>query len=324
MQIAVLGGAGYIGSHMCKMLAEAGHDITVIDDLSTGHAEAVQWGRLVQCSIHDREALGAAFSATHFDAVFHFAGAIVVSESVIDPLKYYAANLGGTLTLLEVMHQTATRQLVFSSTAAIFGDPQQDRIDETHPIAPINPYGSSKAMVEAVLRDCASAYGIDAVTLRYFNAAGADPSAVIGESHEPETHLIPRLLQLVTQADFEFAIYGQDYPTPDGTCIRDYIHVNDLCVAHLRALEFLRTRPGFHAFNLGNGNGFSVREVVAAVEAVAGTSIHPRIGPARLGDPARLVACPDQARRALGWVPQSPDLRAIVETAWRWHRLRRY
>ena len=324
MQIAVIGGAGYIGSHMCKMLAEAGHDVVVIDDLSTGHVQAVQWGRLVQCSVHDREALGAAFSATHFDAVIHFAGAIVVSESVTDPLKYYAANLGGTLTLLEVMRQTDTRKLVFSSTAAIFGNPQQDRIDETHPIAPINPYGSSKAMVEAVLRDCAGAYGIDAVALRYFNAAGADPSAVIGESHEPETHLIPRLLQLATQADFEFAIYGQDYPTQDGTCIRDYIHVNDLCAAHLRALEFLKMRQGFYAFNLGNGQGFSVLEVVAAVEAVTGASIHPRIGPARSGDPARLVASPDRARRELGWMPQSPELKHIVETAWRWHRQRRY
>lgn len=324
MHIAVLGGAGYIGSHMCKMLVERGHALTVIDDLSTGHIEAVQWGRLVRCSIEDRVALLAAFAQGRFDAVIHFAGAIVVSESVREPVTYYRANLAGTLNVLDAMRAASVRRLVFSSTAAIFGEPRQDAIDEDHPIAPISPYGHSKAMVEQVLRDCALAHGLDAVALRYFNAAGADPSGKIGESHEPETHLIPRLLQLAASPDAAISIYGVDHPTPDGTCIRDYVHVNDLCAAHLLALNHLADNPGFHAFNLGNGKGHSVREVLSAVERVTGRTLTPRIEARRAGDPARLVACPERAINRLGWSPAFAELDAIVETAWRWHRARRY
>lgn len=323
-RIAVVGGAGYIGSHMCKMLAEAGHQVTVLDDLSTGHAEAVRWGSLVRCSLQDPASLDRAFHGAAFDAAFHFAGAIVVSESVADPLKYYAANVAGTLHLLQAMRTHRVRKLVFSSTAAIFGEPQQDAIDEDHPVAPINPYGHSKAMVEQVLRDCAGAWDLNTVALRYFNAAGADPSGLIGEAHEPETHLIPRMLQLAARPDAQVQIYGDDHPTADGTCVRDYIHVNDLCAAHLCALRYLDTHTGFHAFNLGNGNGFSVREVIAAIEAVCGRGLAPQIGPRREGDPARLVASPLRAQRELAWTPQFADLADIVRTAWQWESARRY
>lgn len=319
-----MGGAGYIGSHMCRMLAEAGHAVTVIDDLSTGHSAAVQWGKLVQCSIANRTALETLFIECSFDAVIHFAGAIVVSESVSDPLKYYEANVSGTLNLIHAMRRAGTSRFVFSSTAAIFGEPCQDLIEESHPIAPINPYGHSKAMIEQVLRDSARAYGIRAVALRYFNAAGADPSGLIGEAHEPETHLIPRLLELAVNPSAAISIYGDDHDTPDGTCIRDYVYVNDLCAAHMLALGHLASHDGFHAFNLGNGLGFSVREVLRAVESVTGACLNPQIGPRREGDPARLVACSDLARSVLGWTPSIPDLHAIVATAWRWHRARRY
>jgi UDP-glucose 4-epimerase len=322
--IAVTGGAGYIGSHMCKMLAQAGHRVTVIDDLSTGHAQAVQWGSLQRCSIADAAALRGVFAQERFDAVIHFAGAIVVSESVSDPLKYYQANLAATLTLLQTMREAGVDKLVFSSTAAIFGEPRQDAIDERHVIAPISPYGQSKAMVEQVLRDSAAACGLDSVVLRYFNAAGADPSGVIGEAHEPETHLIPRLLELAQDPNAEIAIFGTDHPTPDGTCVRDYIHVEDLCAAHLLALDHLDAHRGFHAFNLGNGRGFSVYEVLRAVETVTGCKLQPRLSARREGDPARLVASPAAAMATLGWKPRYDSLEAIVATAWNWQRQRRY
>ena len=319
-RVAVIGGAGYIGSHMCKILAEAGHAVTVVDDLSTGHLEAVQWGSLLRCSILDRPALDAAFANGRFDAVIHFAGAIVVSDSLADPLAYYRTNLAGTLNVLDAMRISGVSKLVFSSTAAIFGEPRQDTIDEGHPVAPINPYGHSKAMVEQVLRDCTCAYGLDVAALRYFNAAGADPSGLIGEAHEPETHLIPRLLELASQSTADVSIYGNDHPTADGTPVRDYVHVNDLCSAHLLALEYLDVHHGFHAFNLGNGRGYSVREVIRAVERVTGHRLTPKLAPRRLGDPARLVACPDRARAELGWKPACADIEAIVGSAWRWSR----
>jgi len=323
-RVAVTGGAGYIGSHMCRQLAGRGHDIVVIDDLSGGHREAVRWGTLLECSLLDAPALSQALREARCAAVIHFAGAIAVGESVADPLKYYAINFGGSLNLLQAMRDAGMRRLVFSSSAAIFGEPRQAFIDERHPIDPISPYGRGKAMVEQLLRDAAPAYGIDAVALRYFNAAGADPSATIGESHDPETHLIPRLLRHVAGEPGPIEIYGDDHATPDGTCVRDYVHVDDLCAAHLAALEYLEAHPGFHAFNLGNGNGYSVREVVAAVHAVTGKHVQARVASRRAGDPARLVACPDRARAVLGWHPATPSLEAIVETAWRWHRAPAY
>lgn len=324
IRVAVVGGAGYIGSHMCKRLDAAGYDVTVVDDLSTGHAQAVQWGRLARASLADADALDGVFRAGRFEAVFHFAGLIVVSESVADPLAYYQANLAGTLNLLAAMRHHQVPRLIFSSTAAVYGEPRQALIDETHPIAPISPYGHSKAMVEQVLRDAAAAHGLDTVALRYFNAAGADPAGRIGEAHEPETHLIPRLLQLAGSPQAEVAIYGDDFETPDGTCVRDYVHVDDLCEAHLAALDHLRRAPGFHVYNLGNGRGHSVREVVEAVSRVTGRRLQPRIAPRRSGDPARLVASPERAFAELGWQPRSSELAHIVETAWRWHCARRY
>ncbi|MGN6518877.1 MAG: UDP-glucose 4-epimerase GalE [Dokdonella sp.] len=322
-RVAVTGGAGYIGSHMCKQLADHGHDVIVIDDLSSGHREAVRWGRLVQCSLLDAPALSLALRDARCDAVIHFAGAIAVGESVDDPLRHYAINVGGSLNLLRAMRDADVRRIVFSSSAAIFGEPRQAFIDEAHPIDPISPYGRSKAMVERMLQDAASAYGIGAVALRYFNAAGAEPSATIGESHEPETHLIPRLLRAARDG-LQVEIYGDDHPTPDGTCIRDYVHVDDLCSAHLAALDHLDARAGFHAFNLGNGNGCSVREVIAAVRAVTGRAVDVRVAGRRAGDPARLVACTDRVRAGLGWKPATPALEAIVESAWRWHRAPAY
>lgn len=323
-RIAVTGGAGYIGSHMCRQLAGHGHEVVVIDDLSGGHREAVRWGRLVQCSLLDAPALSRALREARCDAVIHFAGAIAVGESVADPLKYYAVNVCGSLNLLQAMREAGVPHIVFSSSAAIFGEPRQAFIDERHPIAPISPYGRGKAMVERMLCESVQAYGIAAVALRYFNAAGAEPSATIGESHDPETHLIPRLLRHSAGQAEPVEIYGDDHPPHDGTCIRDYVHVDDLCAAHLAALGHLDAHAGFDAFNLGNGNGYSVREVVAAVEAVTGRSVRTRLAARRAGDPARLVACPDRARAVLDWKPATPALEAIVESAWRWHRAPAY
>jgi UDP-glucose-4-epimerase GalE len=323
-RVAVTGGAGYIGSHMCKQLAERGHDVVVIDDLSGGHREAVRWGRLLQCSLLDPTALSRALRDARCDSVIHFAGASAIGESVADPLKYHAINVGGSLNLLQAMRDAGVRRIVFSSSAAIFGEPQQALIDESHPVDPISPYGRGKAMVERLLRDAAAAYGIDAAALRYFNAAGADPAATIGESHDPETHLVPRLLRHAAGEPGPIEIYGDDHATPDGTCIRDYVHVDDLCTAHLAALGYLDTHAGFHAFNLGNGTGCSVREVIAAVRAVTGRPVDVRVAARRAGDPARLVACSERARAVLGWRPATPTLEAIVETAWRWHRAPAY
>jgi UDP-glucose 4-epimerase len=324
MRVAIVGGAGYIGSHMCKRLAEAGHDVCVVDDLSTGHRAAVRWGRLLECSLLDAALLMTIFRRERFDSVIHFAGLINVGESVSDPLAYYAINVCATLNLLAAMKQAEVDRLVFSSSAAIFGEPREAFVSEDHLLAPINPYGRSKAMIEQVLRDCALAHGLHSVALRYFNAAGADPSATIGESHAPETHLIPRLLRHAAGEALPLAIFGTDHATPDGTCIRDYVHVNDLCDAHLRALAYLDANAGFHAFNLGNGNGFSVLDVLRAVREVTGAAIEPMRAARRVGDPARLVACPDYARAQLGWEPAFRDLASIVETAWRWHRAPAY
>jgi len=326
MRVLVVGGAGYIGAHMCKMLAEAGHDVVVLDNFSTGHRQAVRWGALEEMALADIDRLDLVFKKYRFDAVMHFAAASIVGESVVDPLKYYGNNVSDVISLLRVMQQNAVTKFVFSSTAAVFGEPQQDSIDERHPRLPINPYGASKLMVERVLLDCAPAYGIGSIALRYFNAAGADPSAEIGESHQPETHLIPRLLRMIAGEDIAVRIFGTDYPTPDGTCIRDYIHVNDLCSAHLLALNRLE-RTGTatsEAFNLGNGLGYSVKEVIAAVAVVTGKKLELVEDARRPGDPARLVANGAMARSVLGWAPRCAAIADIIDTAWRWHRQPRY
>jgi UDP-glucose 4-epimerase len=326
MRVLVVGGAGYIGAHMCKMLAESGHETVVLDNFSTGHKAAVRWGVLEEMALVDTERLESVFRKYRFDAVMHFAAASIVGESVRDPLKYYSNNVADVISLLRAMQQHQVIRFVFSSTAAVFGEPRQDYIDERHPLAPINPYGASKLTVERMLADCAAAYGIGSIALRYFNAAGADPSAEIGESHHPETHLIPKLLRMIAGEDDDVRIFGVDYPTPDGTCIRDYIHVNDLCSAHLLALNRLTETgaPAFEAFNLGNGRGYSVKQVIAAVAEVTGKDLDIAVEERRPGDPARLVADGSLAKATLGWTPLCTEIGDIISSAWKWHRHPKY
>lgn len=319
MRVLVCGGAGYIGSHMAKRLAARDVEVTVLDNLSTGHREAVRWGDLIEADLMDPQSLDSAFSGQRFDAVMHFCARSLVGESVIEPYGYYANNVTGTLNLLETMHRHDVDRLVFSSTAAVFGTPATDLIDEDHPKAPINPYGASKLMVERILADAAAAYGLRSVALRYFNAAGASPDGDIGESHQPETHLIPNVLRSALGAGQALKVFGDDYPTPDGTCIRDYVHVDDLAEAHMLALDYMQHAPGAHAFNLGNGQGFSVRQVIQAAERVTGRSIPHEIAPRRQGDPPVLVASSNHARLQLGWKPRYVELEPIIESAERWH-----
>ena len=320
MKVLVVGGAGYIGSHMVLMLCDQGHEVVVIDDLSSGHAEAVLGGRLVEGSIADRPLLDRTLGAERFDAVMHFASFIQVGESVAQPAKYYRNNFVNTLALLDAMVEHGVRRFLFSSTAAIFGEPEYTPIDESHPTRPINPYGRTKWMVEQALQDYDRAYGVKSVCLRYFNAAGADPQTRIGERHEPETHLVPLLLQAASGRREAVQVFGRDYDTPDGTCVRDYIHIVDLCAAHLLALQGLLRGAPSAAYNLGNGNGFSVQQVIDAVRDVTGKGVPVVDGPRRSGDPARLVADATLARKVLGWSPAYPDLHTIVAHAWAWER----
>ena len=315
--VLVVGGAGYIGSHMVKALLEGGYDTIIFDNLSSGHRDAILGGQFVQGDLADREALEALFAARHFDAVMNFAGSIQVGESVQKPGLYYRNNVANTLNLLDAMVRHGVRHLVFSSTAAIFGEPAYVPIDEKHPTQPVNPYGRGKLMVEQMLADFDHAHGLKSACLRYFNAAGADPAGRIGERHEPETHLIPIALEAALGKRAQLAVYGDDYDTPDGTCIRDYIHVDDLCQAHLLALETLQRKGQSLALNLGNGQGFSVREVIDTVRAVTGCTVPVRIEARRPGDPARLIADSTRAREELGWTPRSPELQDIVDHAWR-------
>ena len=320
MHILVCGGAGYIGSHMARWLSKRDIRVTVLDNLSTGHRAAVRWGELIEADLLDPASLDRAFDGHRFDAVMHFCARSLVGESMLDPYGYYASNVSGTLNLLRAMRRHDVARLVFSSTAAVFGQPQSDRIAEDHPTQPINPYGASKLMVERILADAATAYGLRSVALRYFNAAGASPDGEIGEAHDPETHLVPNALRAALGKGPGLKVFGDDYPTPDGTCIRDYVHVDDLADAHLRALDYLDQHAGAHAFNLGNGQGFSVREVIAAAEAVSGHPIPYTVEARRTGDPAVLVASSDKAREHLGWQPAYTTLEPILETAVRWHR----
>ncbi|NCT69467.1 MAG: UDP-glucose 4-epimerase GalE [Xanthomonadaceae bacterium] len=320
MHLLVCGGAGYVGSHVARVLDARGHRVTVLDNLSTGHAEAVRWGRLVEADILDVDSLEAAFHGQRFDAVLHFCARSLVGESVSAPYDYYENNVVGTLNLLRVMRRHAVDRIVFSSTAAVFGNPVAALIDEDHPKAPINPYGASKLMVERMLADAAHAYGLRSVCLRYFNAAGASAEDGIGESHKPETHLIPNLLRALINPAAPLKVFGQDYPTPDGTCVRDYVHVLDLADAHVRALDHMDGAPGAHAFNLGNGTGFSVMQVIRAAERVTGLPVPFEPAPRRAGDPPVLVAASQRARDILGWSPVYTGIEDVLRTAWDWHR----
>lgn len=324
MKVLVCGGAGYIGSHMVRHLLAEKHDVVVFDNLSTGHRESIGDVTLVEGDLSDTRALQALFAAHRIDAVMHFCALSLVGASVKEPYLYYQNNVAGTLNLLQAMRMASVNKLVFSSTAAVFGNPECELIDEDHPTRPINPYGASKLMVERILADAALAYGLRSVALRYFNAAGADPSGDIGESHEPETHLIPNILRAALGKGGQLKIFGDDYPTRDGTCVRDYVHVNDLATAHLRAVEFMSAHDGAHVFNLGNGQGFTVLEIIAAAERILGRSIVFARAPRRPGDPPVLVASSKRAREQLGWSPAFTNIEGIIETAYRWHRLPRY
>lgn len=324
MKLLVIGGCGYIGSHMVSQLLHAGYHVVILDDLSTGFETAIEVDspKLVVGDVGDGALLNTLFSAEKFDGVLHFASLIQVGESVIEPARYYRSNVAKTLTLLEAMVEHDVGPLIFSSTAAVFGEPEYSPINEAHPQAPINPYGCSKYMVEQILEDFDRAYGLKSVSLRYFNAAGADPGGQIGERHDPETHLIPLALHAVLGVKPPLKVFGRDYPTPDGTCVRDYIHVTDLAEAHLRALEYLWAGKPTAQFNLGNGNGFSVQEVLNAVERVTGQPVPHDDAPRRDGDPANLVADSRAAKSVLGWSPQYGDLDTIVAHAWAWEQKR--
>ena len=318
MQVLVVGGAGYIGSHMVKMLHQQGHAVVTLDDLSNGYRDAVRYGEFVEGDIADFGLLDEVFTANTFDAVMHFASFIEVGESVRDPAKYYRNNFSNTLNLLDAMVRHDVKRFIFSSTAAIFGEPEYTPIDEAHAKAPINPYGRSKWMVEQALEDYDRAYGLESVCLRYFNAAGADPDGELGERHVPETHLIPLVLQAASGRRDSISVFGNDYPTPDGSCVRDYIHIVDLCSAHLLALEKLLQGSGSKRYNLGNGNGFSVVEVIQQARSVTGQPINAIDSDKRPGDPATLVADAALAREELGWKPRHDDLAEIIGHAWGW------
>lgn len=322
MRVLVTGGAGYIGSHMVKLLLQRGADVVTLDDLSGGHRDAVLGGRFLHGNTADRGLLDTAFGGATCDAVMHFASFIQVGESVRDPGKYYGNNVANTLVLLDAMVAHGVGRFVFSSSAAIFGEPEHTPIDEAHPKRPINPYGFSKWAVEHALADYDRAYGLKSVCLRYFNAAGADPEGQLGERHEPETHLIPLVLQAASGRLASVSVFGDDYPTPDGTCVRDYIHVVDLCQAHLLALERLDGTGQSAAYNLGNSRGYSVKEVIETAERVTGRSIPVVRAPRREGDPAVLVADSTRAISELGWRPQYSDLETIVRHAWNWEQKR--
>ena len=320
--VLVTGGAGYIGSHACKILARAGYRPVVFDNLSRGHRAAVRWGPLVEGDLTDRAKLVEALRRHRISVVMHFAAYAYVGESVAQPAVYYANNLGGSLSLLEAMREAGVGTIVLSSTCATYGTPAEVPIRETAPQLPVNPYGETKLAIERALRWFGEAYGLRWASLRYFNAAGADPESEIGELHEPETHLIPLVLQAALGERAQVEIYGTDYPTPDGTAVRDYVHVQDLAEAHLRALEHLGAGGRSLALNLGTGRGHSVREVIQTAEAVSGRTVPCRETARRPGDPPVLVADPGLAAEALGWRARFSDLDVIVQTALAWHASR--
>jgi UDP-glucose 4-epimerase len=319
MNILVVGGAGYIGSHMVKWLLSANHSVTTYDNLSKGFRDAVVGGEFIEGDLADREKLNQLLASTRFDAVMHFASFIEVSESVKDPARYYHNNFSNTQNLLNAMVTHGVSYFIFSSTAAVFGEPQYTPIDEGHPKLPINPYGRSKLMVEQILEDYDKAYGMKSVALRYFNAAGADLDGELGERHDPESHLIPLVLQSASGRRGAISLFGNDYDTPDGTCVRDYIHVQDLCDAHMLALDKLMVTRKSDQFNLGNELGYSVQQVIDCSAKITGHQVPVEVKARRSGDPAILVADATRARQELSWEP-SFGLEKIIETAWNWEQ----
>lgn len=320
--IVVTGGAGYIGSHMVRLLGEMGLDSITFDNLSRGHREMVTSGTFIEGDLSETSRLVQIFKEHRVKAVFHFAADSLVGESEEDPRRYYLNNVAKGIQLLDAMLEAGVSKIVFSSSAAVYGEPLRIPIDEDHPEAPVNVYGTTKLIMENMMRTYAAAYGLRFASLRYFNAAGAAPDSRIGEDHDPETHLIPLVLDAALGRRQEITVFGSDYDTPDGTCIRDYIHVADLAEAHILALKHLDSGGGPAVYNLGNGKGFSVREVIKAVERVTGRTIPVREGARRKGDPARLVASSERIRKDWGWKPRFADLDVMVETAWIWHRKR--
>lgn len=319
--IIVTGGAGYIGSHACKALAGFGYTPISYDNLVSGHRWAVKWGPLEEGDVADRARLNEVIAKYQPKAVMHFAAYAYVGESVQNPSKYYRNNVAGTLTLLEAMRDQSIAKLIFSSTCATYGTPDSVPIQEDDPQHPINPYGASKLMIERMLQDFEVAHGLRSISLRYFNAAGADPEGEIGEAHNPETHLIPLVLDAAAGKRSAITVFGDDYDTPDGTCIRDYIHVSDLAEAHVLALKALENGAKTTAYNLGNGLGYSVREVIDSVARVTGGQVPYTVGPRRAGDPAALVGDATRAMQELGWRPRLHDIDTMVDTAWRWHSM---
>jgi UDP-glucose 4-epimerase len=323
--ILVVGGAGYIGSHAVLALKQAGYEVVIFDNLEYGHRELVDRVldvELVVGDTRDPAALATLFATHKIDAVMHFAAYIAVGESVTEPGMYYANNVVGTLNLLEAMRSAKIDKFVFSSTCAVYGVPQFTPLVEDHPFAPISPYATSKLMVENILADFDRAYGLRSVRFRYFNAAGADPSGRLGEDHSPETHLIPLVLLTAMGKREHISVYGTDYPTPDGTCIRDYVHVQDLAAAHVLGLKHLLSGGDSQIFNLGNGNGFSVKEVIETAKQVTGKEIKVVYSDRREGDPPILVGSSDRVRQVLGWQPEYPGLAEIIAHAWQWHQVR--
>ncbi len=320
MKVLVVGGAGYVGSHMVQVLLDAGHVPVTFDSLVTGYRDAVPGGHFVHADLGDGKALDAVFAEHRIDVVMHFASFIQVGESVKAPGKYYHNNFSNTLALLDAMVKAGVGRFIFSSTAAIFGEPEYVPLDERHPQRPINPYGMSKQMVERALADYDRAHGLRSVCLRYFNAAGAHPNGRLGERHEPESHLIPLLLQVASGRRNHISVFGRDYDTPDGTCIRDYIHILDLCQAHMLAVQWLMQGGASAQFNLGNGSGFSVLDVLNSVERITGRKVKVIDAPRREGDPARLVADSRLIRERLGWKPEYADIDVMVRHAWQWEQ----
>ena len=320
--VLVTGGAGYIGSHACKALARAGYAPVTLDNLVYGHRSAVRWGTFVRGDLADGALVRRVLREHRITAVMHFAAFAYVGESMCEPGKYFANNFGNSVTLLEAMRAEGVNRIVFSSTCATYGIPRTLPIDEHHPQQPVNPYGESKLFVERMLERFAAAHGLSYAALRYFNAAGADVDGDLGEDHDPETHLIPLIIEAALGQRPHVAVFGTDYPTRDGTAIRDYVHVTDLAHAHLLALQRLEDGADSMRLNLGTGQGHSVREVIRMVESVGGRSVPTRDAPRRPGDPPELVAAGGRAGELLGWAPRHSDLNEIVETAWRWHATR--